>query len=208
MDNALARCTPGRYRSPDCGNCGSRAKLGTKFANASYPSESVVERRTNCFAVILDFIEGEINTMQKVGLVFLAVLGTLPSFGRQTFPLSSVAQSHIEGNVPAPADFDRFLKRDLTAYFTKQSGKSVSVNYEYLRKGPTQSGVAFPKYYVWVRIYRNKLLSSEGAVRVAAINRTHFDITDYLSKAQIRKGAQPIEAVFPPPVCAEIRKHL
>lgn len=123
-----------------------------------------------------------------------------------TSPLHELAQSHIEGNAPAETDFDKLLKRDLTAYFTKSKGKGTSVTYLFLREGATQSGVSYPKYYLWVSIHRNKKLIETGAVRVAAIDQEYFDITDYLSKSQILKNPKAIDSVFPAPVCIKIRQ--
>jgi hypothetical protein len=122
--------------------------------------------------------------------------------------MDDVARSHVEENEPAPAQFDRLLKRDLTAYFNKVKGGKVTVYYKFLRIGATQSGVSYPKYYVWVGLYRQKKAMESGAVRAAAIDREYFQITDYLSAAQIRRQPGLIDSVFPQPVCERIRQIL
>ena len=122
--------------------------------------------------------------------------------------MAEVAKSHIEGNVPSQADFDRFLQRDLTAYFRKAAGKPVTVRYELLRDGPTQTGVAYPKYYLWVKVFRDGKQSDEGAVRVAAIAKREFGVAEYLPKAEMQKQPEQIYSVFPATVGDKIKERL
>src|SRR5688572_13387656 len=82
----------------------------------------------------------------------------------------SIAESHIRGNVPDEKDFDKFLKRDLEKYFKDVKQKTVTVDYELLRKGPTQSGIAFPKFYAWVTVRDGAVVIEQGAIRVAAVD--------------------------------------
>jgi hypothetical protein len=60
--------------------------------------------------------------------------------------IQDIQRSHIEANVPGPAEFNRILQRDLDTYFAKARGKSSRVEHEMLRDGPTQSGVEYPKF--------------------------------------------------------------
>lgn len=122
--------------------------------------------------------------------------------------MSEVAASHINSNVPAKPNFDRFLKRDLTAYFTRSTGRKVAVDYAFLREGPTQTGVSYPKYYLWVKIRIGKNVIEEGAVRVAAIDQKQFEITHYLSKAAMKKNPEQINEIFPLPVGDKIQQML
>ena len=127
----------------------------------------------------------------------------------QSGPLDAIAASHVEANVPAPADFDRFLRRDLGAYFgSKASHGLVNVEYELLRQGPTQSGVAYPKFYAWVQVRENGQLLHEGAVRLAAIERRRFEITNFLSADDIRRSPDAITRVFPAPVCDRLQEKV
>ena len=81
----------------------------------------------------------------------------------------SIAESHIRANVPDEKDFDKFLKRDLEQYFKDALQKTVTVEFELLRKGPTQTGIAYPKFYAWVTIRDGVKVIDQGAVRVAAV---------------------------------------
>ena len=67
--------------------------------------------------------------------------------------LLDVGRSHIEANVPAPEQFRALLTRGLEAYFHAAGAQPVRADYQLLRDQPTQSGVAHPKYYAWVRIF-------------------------------------------------------
>src|SRR5690349_20912647 len=62
--------------------------------------------------------------------------------------IQDIAKSHIGGNVPEPKDFDRFLLRDLRGEFCHSD--KCKLTYELLRKGATQAGIGYPKFYVWV----------------------------------------------------------
>jgi hypothetical protein len=109
---------------------------------------------------------------------------------------SQLADSHIEANVPKGALFDEYLKRDLNAYFCADS-KDCTVEYELLREGPTQTGISYPKYYLWARCLRKKTVEREGALRVAAIEQKRFDVTNFLSRDDISKSPEEVGSVFP-----------
>jgi hypothetical protein len=116
----------------------------------------------------------------------------------------NIQSSHIESNVPDERDFDSFLKRDLAKYFADLKKKEVEVSYELLRKQPTQSGVAYPKFYLWVKVSGKEELIEEGAIRVAAIEKKEFQITDYLSKQQIKENPAITYETFPRILCEKI----
>jgi hypothetical protein len=84
--------------------------------------------------------------------------------------------------------------------------KKTYIKLEFLREGATQSGVAYPKFYLWVAVYDSILKNElgQGAIRVAAIEKKHFQITDYLTKEEIIKIPDSIYQVFPKPVCEKI----
>jgi len=122
--------------------------------------------------------------------------------------LQEIQRSHIEANVPAAADFQRLLQRDLRSYFQRKHGKKVAVEHEILRDGPTQSGVAYPKFYVWVRVSEGRAVVEQGAVLLAAIERKGFQVTNVLSEQAIRADPASIYRVFPAPVCKKIEAKL
>ena len=123
-------------------------------------------------------------------------------------PLDSVAESHIKANVPDSADFQTFMERDLESYFRKLNNVPVKATYEFLRDGPTQTGIAYPKFYVWVKVTSGKKLIDEGAVRLAAIDKKYFNVTDFMSITEIKGNPEAIYKVFPRPVCDKITARI
>ncbi len=111
-------------------------------------------------------------------------------------PMTSIANSHVEGNAPKGELFDKYLKRDLTSYFCKNE-KDCRIEYDYLRQGATQSGVSYPKYYLWTRCFTKEQLKSKGAVRVAAVNQERFDVTDFLPANDILASPDKVGNIFP-----------
>ena len=123
------------------------------------------------------------------GLVLLAPLTTVGC--------NPVQQSHIEANAPDEAEFDRLLLRDLATFFEPLGPPNSTVSYELLRKGATQSGVAYPKYYLWVVQRLGTSIVRQGAIRVAAIDKWSFSVTDFLSDEDIRANPDKVEEIFP-----------
>jgi hypothetical protein len=118
--------------------------------------------------------------------------------------VSGVAESYVTGNVPSTNDFRPFLIRDLTAHLKATHGDKLAVDYELLRDGPTQSGVAYPKFYVWVKATNSEKMVIEGAVRVAAIERKRFEVTDFVSRADIVSHPDALGRIFPQSVVERI----
>jgi hypothetical protein len=148
--------------------------------------------------------------MSRIPMSIMALLLVLlgsSAINGQSSAMQSISESHIEANVPEEKDFDSFLKRDLTAYF-KEPGKNLSVEYELLRKGPTQAGVALPKFYAWVMIKENGILREEGAARIAAIEKKKFEVVQYFSKADIARDMELMYRVFPKSVAGKIKEKV
>ena len=116
-----------------------------------------------------------------------------------------IQQSHISANVPPQEDFDRLLRRDLAAYFSSKEAASPRIEYELLRDGPTQSGIAYPKFYIWVRAYSPDGSARQGAARLAAIERQRFEVTHFVEQGSIAQNPSQLDALFPPPVAARIK---
>ena len=116
-----------------------------------------------------------------------------------------IQQSHISGNVPEQSQFNALLTRDLLAHFQSSNLQVTRVEFKLLRDAPTQSGVALPKYYAWVKAFAGTVLRQEGAVRVAAVDKTHFDVTHFFSKAQLQQDDQA-KQVFPAALMPDIMR--
>ena len=70
---------------------------------------------------------------------------------------------------------------------------------------PTQAGVSYPKYYAWVKIYdEQKKLIDQGAVRVAAEDKTKFEITNFVNLKKIREDSDDLAHTFPAALCPKI----
>lgn len=119
----------------------------------------------------------------------------------------SVAESNIQANVPDAKDFRALFVRDASEYLSTKVGRRVSVEYELLREGPTQTGVGYPKFYAWVRaIGEDKQPVLEGAMRLSAIEKKRFQITSFLAKKEIVVAPARIEEIFPRPLLPKIRE--
>ena len=121
--------------------------------------------------------------------------------------MAEVQASHISGNVPPDASFSLLLERDVRAHLVANRLPSKSVEIELLRKGPTQSGVSYPKYYIWIRAADETGRHVEGVMRVAAIDRVRFDITDFTPAASIRSNPESLDSIYPALLVPAIREH-
>ncbi len=120
--------------------------------------------------------------------------------------IPGLRESHIAGNVPGTNDFRPFLIRDLTAYLKLEHGKTLELDYELLRDGPTQAGVGYPKYYLWLRATNAERRVIEGAVRVAAMDKVRFDVTAFVPQSEISSRPAALSGVFPKALIAKIRR--
>jgi hypothetical protein len=146
----------------------------------------------------------KIMFQRLIPLMVLTII-TATAYGQNVW--ESIADSHIKANVPDEKDFRDFLIRDLQSYFKDTLNKTVRAEYELLRDAPTQSGVAYPKFYAWVKIFEDSRLIDEGAVRLAAIEKKYFDVTDYLSKRDIEEKPAVLERIFPRALVEFIKKR-
>lgn len=141
------------------------------------------------------------------GIVFLIGLVSFGYSAEQVLnPLAGVRRSHIQGNVPV--EFDQVLKRDLTTYFQELNKDVLTVQYELLRNTPSQVGVGSPKYYIWVKIYGQKGMIDEGAVKVAAEAKKLFIVLTFEAIADLKKSPEQIDRIFPLSVGDKIRSRL
>jgi hypothetical protein len=144
-------------------------------------------------------------TLRIASLLFCASIFTVLSPCHAQNPLADIAQSHIVANVPPAEFFDTYMKRDLGSYLCK-GAEHCRIEYHLLRDGPTQTGIAYPKFYVWAKCFVDEHLQMEGAARLAAIDKDEFRITNFLSKNEIFESPQQVAAIFPSPLVKDILK--
>jgi hypothetical protein len=124
-------------------------------------------------------------------------------------PMAELQRSHIDANVPDKGDFDRILNRDITKYVTDARDKDITVKVELLRDVPSQSGVALPKFYIWIEKRNAKGgLMEEAAARIAAVNRDHFDVIQYYDRKRLETEPELVSKVFPADVYEKILAKL
>lgn len=110
--------------------------------------------------------------------------------------IQAIAESHMEGNVPVPKDFQTFLTRDLNLYFASPEFKSPVRGYEMLRDGPTQTGISSPKFYLWVMFQDGRA----AAVKVAAEKKQQFHVLQVFLESDIQQNRAVMNGQLPPPV--------
>jgi hypothetical protein len=132
-----------------------------------------------------------------IALCVLTVMA-VPACAQGSDPMAELQKSHIDANVPDQKDFDRILNRDITKYVIDPKDKDITVKIELLRDGPSQSGVALPKYYIWIEKRNAKgELMEEAAARIAAVNRDHFDVVQYYDRKRLETEQELVSKVFP-----------
>ncbi|NQZ90680.1 MAG: hypothetical protein HRT54_24240 [Colwellia sp.] len=119
--------------------------------------------------------------------------------------MAEIRQSHIDGNVPEQSKFHEFLQRDLRAYYSDDND-NFELSYELLREQPTQVGIAYPKYYVWVVVKSNGKLTQQAALYIAAIDKKKFKVYDSLSKLKIQQTPSSVSKIFPRPLINKIHE--
>jgi len=111
-----------------------------------------------------------------------------------------------QGVVTSDSHVDSILTRDLNAYFRTRQGQPVLLHYTYLRSGPTITGIAFPKYYVWVRVEPvSGGTPVEGAARIA-LGDSAATVTNFLEHDSGSAAPPGLDSVFPAPVASSIRR--
>jgi len=140
--------------------------------------------------------------MVILGLIAIAT----PLISSAQSVLDELAESHIRANVPESVDFANLLIRDLKSYFGTDDTAAVQITYEMLRDGPTQTGIAYPKFYLWVTVKKGNKTAIEGAVRVAAIEKKRFDVTHFVGLKDIWTNPEELYKVFPRPVADKIKE--
>ncbi len=109
-------------------------------------------------------------------------------------------------DIPDAAVFNQTLQRDLESYFGRAESAPVKVTFELLRDQPTITGIAYPKYYLWVEVRSTEGLLRVGAARVAAIKRS-FEVTNFVPAETINLDAGTVSSVFPAALVSDIAKR-
>ncbi|MCE9557332.1 MAG: hypothetical protein K8R88_00120 [Armatimonadetes bacterium] len=139
-----------------------------------------------------------LSSMKKlIALSVVAALAIAGYFLVQSLAAAGLSNSHVGDHVPAPADFEKFLDRDITAYFNQGAKKPRTTRHEFLRREPTQTGKAYPKYYLWIEILEDGKVVNEGAAWVAAMQKKEFQVIRFLSLEEMEKEPVMIELIFP-----------
>lgn len=99
------------------------------------------------------------------------------------------------------------LQISLEDYFRLEQKKNVTVKYEYLRKAGTETGMSFPKYYVWVEISDGLSFLQKGAARLSGTDTNKFEVTHYLSESEIKANPANVYSIFPKQLSDEIIKR-
>lgn len=142
--------------------------------------------------------------MLKLLVLFFAIL-VIPLAGCAQNPMAGIRQSHVDANVPDAKDFDAILQRDITNYVTDAKDKDINVTVELLRDAPTQSGVALPKFYIWiVKRDAKGAIMEEAAARIAAVEKKRFDVIQYYERKRIVAEPDLMAKVFPADVYEKI----
>lgn len=126
-------------------------------------------------------------------LVTCSVTGMAPA---QT--QSGSRQLRLDSDMPQQPSVTPFLQRDLLSYFRRSGFSSATlVDTTLLRNVPTQTGVAAPKYYAWVQVKSGTAVLTQGAVRIAAIEKNQYEVLDFLTAQQIKGNRDAVAKVFP-----------
>lgn len=137
-------------------------------------------------------------------VVFFQLLAIFSIWSGFVYATQPIGVSILKNNVPDLEQFEQAMTRDLQSHFSELFKANVVVSHELLRDGPTQTGVAHPKFYLWVLIKNGDDVLDSGAVRVAAIGKFQFEVTHFMSYKRIKAHPQRLFAIFPKDVCHKI----
>ena len=149
--------------------------------------------------------------IRPLALVFFASTGwavAQPSpTADMTRRMTEPQARHISANVPPDDSFVVLLQRDVRAYLVANKLPSRNLEIEPLRKGATQSGASYPKYYVWVRAVDGAGHHIAGAMRVAAIEQSRFEVTDFTTTSAIQTDPASLASIYPALLLPAIRQR-
>ena len=96
------------------------------------------------------------------------------------------------------SEISQSFSNSVHRYFQREHGKDdLRVETDLLRAGGTETGIAFPKYYAWVRVFDHQEFVQEGAIRVARVEENLYEVTHFVSVDKIRENPQETFQIFP-----------
>ncbi|MFA6131196.1 MAG: hypothetical protein WC730_02970 [Patescibacteria group bacterium] len=152
--------------------------------------------------------------MKKISKIllasFLAIIAVFLGFLIYGFiVLSQFSLTHLEANEPPAEYLDEYLERDVMNYFNNVIDVHVTLlNFEFLREGASQVGLAEPKYYVWVSAYDDDIVVEEGALYLAAAEQQYFRILNFFSVEEIIEDPSEMNKLFPNDVMTKIEEKV
>lgn len=65
--------------------------------------------------------------------------------------------------------------------------------------------MSYPKFYFWVWVSSRGAVVTSGAVRVAAVAKAHFEVTDFMARDAIVSASDNVGSVFPEALVSAIK---
>ena len=111
--------------------------------------------------------------------------------------MQQIRSDQIAANVPPNSRFHEYLERDVRAFLIQRNQEDVPFSVDLLRTQPTQVGIAFPKYYVWIEASSPTQGDISGAARLAAVNGREFSIQEFITRREINSQPDALTRTFP-----------
>jgi hypothetical protein len=137
--------------------------------------------------------------------IFTAIIFFHMSVSASAATFEEQDKAKVDANIPSAEVFSELLHRDLLTHF-RGSGipDNTKAEYQLLRDTPTGPvklakpyAQAYPVYYLWVRMLSGATVLNEGVVRALAIERNRFEITQFLSRAEILADPSRVSKIVP-----------
>jgi hypothetical protein len=134
--------------------------------------------------------------------------GMYPSYEKLDPAIRSSQNENVLEGVPDNKTFGPLLIHVLTSCFEDDRFKDLQFKYTFLADHPFQSGIAFPKYYLWVEKYDGSHPIGRGVIEVAAIDQTRLGVVEFVSKKDLATDLEWIKRHYPPEVCKSILQKI
>ncbi len=111
--------------------------------------------------------------------------------------MQQIRRDQVAANVPPNSRFHEYLERDVRAFLVQRNQEDVQLSVDLLRTPPTQVGIAFPKYYVWIEASSPTQGDLSVAARVAAVGGREFRIQEFIPRREINAQPDALHRTFP-----------